>query len=120
MLVFSSTLDVRVTKFKHPLILGDQQISEENQNLRPGCPPDYQIFCEKIDARIYIPTCYFSLNNKNSRRRTSTTLYHNEDDQNNDKDDQILNFGFPPTDNFRIEFCNPDYVIIKFKTYIPL
>ena len=34
----------RVAKFKHPRVLDDQKISEDNQELRPGCPPDYQIF----------------------------------------------------------------------------
>ena len=34
----------RVAKLKHPRVLGDQKISEDNQILRPGCPPDYQIF----------------------------------------------------------------------------
>ena len=33
----------RVAKFKRPRVLGDQKISEENQEFRPGCPPDYQI-----------------------------------------------------------------------------
>ena len=35
---------VRVAKFKRPCVLGDQKISEDNQELRPGCPPEYQIF----------------------------------------------------------------------------
>ena len=36
-------IEVRVAKFKRPRVLGDQKISEDNQELRPGCPPDYQI-----------------------------------------------------------------------------
>ena len=32
----------RLAKFKRPHVLGDQKISEDNQELRPGCPPDYQ------------------------------------------------------------------------------
>ena len=57
-------------------VLGDQKISEDNQELRPGCPPDYQIICERIDPNIFIPTnlsSYLSLANKNSSMRTSTT-----------------------------------------------
>ena len=46
----------RVVKFKCPRFLGNQKISEDNQELRPGCPPDYQIFCERIDPKIFIPT----------------------------------------------------------------
>ena len=71
----------RVAKFKRSLvlgdlILGDQKISEDNQELRPGCPPDYQIFYESIDPKLFIPTnvsSYLSLTNKNSGMRTSTT-----------------------------------------------
>ena len=37
----------RVAKFKCPRVLGDQKISEDNQKLRPGCPPDYQNFFGK-------------------------------------------------------------------------
>ena len=35
---------VRVAKFECPRVLGDQRIIEDKQELRPGCPPDYQIF----------------------------------------------------------------------------
>ena len=31
----------RVAKFKRTCVLSDQKISEDNQELRPGCPPDY-------------------------------------------------------------------------------
>ena len=65
----------RVAKFKGPCVLGNQNISEDNQELRPGCPPDYQIFCERIDPNNIIPTnlsSYLSLTN-NSSMRTSTT-----------------------------------------------
>ena len=34
----------RVAQFKRPCVLCNQKIIENNQNLRPGCPPDYQIF----------------------------------------------------------------------------
>ena len=57
-------------------VLGNQKISKDNQKLRPGCPPDYQIFCERIDPKMFIPTnlsSYLSLTNKNSSMRTSTT-----------------------------------------------
>ena len=70
-----STKGRRVAK-KRPGVLGDQQISEDNQKLRPGCPPDYQISCERIDPNIFIPTnlsSYLSLTNKISSMRTSTT-----------------------------------------------
>ena len=66
----------RVAKFKRPRVLGDQKISEDNQELRPGCPHDYQIFCERIDPKVFIPTnlsSYLSLTNKNSSMGTSTT-----------------------------------------------
>ena len=66
---------IRVAKFKHLRVLGDK-ISEDNQELRPGCPHDYQIFCERIDPKVFIPTnlsSYLSLTNKNSSVRTSTT-----------------------------------------------
>ena len=92
-------IGVRVAKFKLPHVLGDQTIGEDNQELRPGCPPDYQIFCERIDPQISIPTnlsSYLSLTNKNSSMRTSTTYIIRE--QNED-------FGCLPTTNFRIEFC---------------
>ena len=72
-------LTFRVAKFKCPRVLGDQKISEDNQELRPGCPPDYQIFCERIDPKVFIPTnlsSYFSLTNKNSSVRTSTTYIY--------------------------------------------
>ena len=46
----------RVAKFNRPCVRGYQKISEDNQELRPGCPPDYQIFCERIDPKIFIPT----------------------------------------------------------------
>ena len=66
----------RVAKFKCPRVLDDQNISEDNQKLRPGCPPDYQIFCERIEPTISIPTnlsAYLSLTNKNSSMRTNTS-----------------------------------------------
>ena len=90
---------LRVAKFKHPRILGDQKISEDNQELRLGCPSDYQIFCERIDPNIFIPTnlsSYLSLANKK---------------QQYDEDDQIFDFGCPPTTNFRIEFCYHDFYL---------
>ena len=64
---------LRIAKFKRPHVLGDQKISEDNQKLRPGCPPDYQIFCKRIDPKMFIPTnpsSYLSLTNKNSSMRT--------------------------------------------------
>ena len=43
---------VRVAKFKRPHVLGDQKISEDNQELRPGCPPDYQIFVKELTKKF--------------------------------------------------------------------
>ena len=37
----------KVAKFVCPRVLDDQKMSEDNQKLRSGCPPDYQIFWEK-------------------------------------------------------------------------
>ena len=34
----------RVAKFACPRVLDDKKLSEDNQKLRSGCPPDYQIF----------------------------------------------------------------------------
>ena len=62
----NNRLYCRVAKFKRPR---DQKISEDNQELRPGCPPDCQIFCERIDPKIFIPknlSSYVSLTTKNS------------------------------------------------------
>ena len=38
---------IRVAKFACPRVLDAQKLSEDNQNLRSGCPPDYQIFLGK-------------------------------------------------------------------------
>ena len=38
---------LRVAKFACPCVLNAQKLSEDNQNLRSGCPPDYQIFLGK-------------------------------------------------------------------------
>ena len=42
--VYVGVCRCRVAKFKRPRVLCDQKISEDNQKLRPGCPPDYHIF----------------------------------------------------------------------------
>ena len=68
-------ITARLTKIKPPRVLCDQKICEDNQKLRPGCPPDYQIFCERIDPKYFSPTnlsSYLSLTKKNSSMRTST------------------------------------------------
>ena len=47
-----------------------------SRKLRPGCPPDYQIFCERIDLKMFIPmnlSSYLSLTNRNSSMRSNTT-----------------------------------------------
>ena len=75
-LIYFCGISFRVAKFACPHVLGDQKICEDNQKLRPGCPPDYQIFFERIDLKIVIPTnlsSYLSFTNKNSSMRTSTT-----------------------------------------------
>ena len=41
---FKSKAYSRVSKFACPRVHDDQKINEDNQNLRCGCPPDYQIF----------------------------------------------------------------------------
>ena len=43
---------IRVAKFKRPPVLGDQKMSEDNQELRPGCPPDYQIFVKELPQKL--------------------------------------------------------------------
>ena len=45
----------RLAEFKRPRVLDNQKISEDNQELRPGCPPDYQMFCEIIDQKEIHP-----------------------------------------------------------------
>ena len=37
----------RVAKCACPHVLDDRKLSEDNQKLRSGCPPDYQIFWGK-------------------------------------------------------------------------
>ena len=37
----------RVAKFTCPRVLDDQKMNEDNQELRSGCPPDYEKFGEK-------------------------------------------------------------------------
>ena len=37
----------RVAKFACPRVLDDQKMSEDNQKLRSGCPPDYEKFWGK-------------------------------------------------------------------------
>ena len=66
----------RVAKSKRPRVIDDQEMREDNQKLRPGCPPNYQICCERIEPKIFILTnllSYLSLTNKNSSIRTNTT-----------------------------------------------
>ena len=63
-----------VAKFKRPRVLCDQKISEDKQELRPGCPPDYQIFFMKeLTEKLSSPQIFqvISLINKNSSMRTS-------------------------------------------------
>ena len=60
--------------FACPRVLGVQKMSEDNQKLRPDCPPDNHIFCERIDGKIFILTNlsnYLSLTNKDSNMKTN-------------------------------------------------
>ena len=90
-------------------------MSEDNQKLRPNCPPDYQSFSERIDPKMFILpslSSYLSLTNKNSSLRIYTRYIQQgnkilKGGQNNDEDDQIFNFSCPLTTNFWIEFCYP-------------
>ena len=45
----------RENRVANSSVLVDKKISEDNQKLRPGCPSDYQIFCERIDPKMFIP-----------------------------------------------------------------
>ena len=45
--------NARVAKFACPRVLDDRKMSEDNQKLRSGCPPDYQIFW-KIILKIIV------------------------------------------------------------------
>ena len=40
--------NTRVAKCACPRVLDDQKMNEDNQKLRCGCPPEYQIFGVKI------------------------------------------------------------------------
>ena len=42
----------RVEECVYPRTLDNQQISEVNQKLRLGCPPDCQIICGKIKLKF--------------------------------------------------------------------
>ena len=62
--------------YQHSSVLCDQKIIEDNHKLRPGCPPDYQMFCGRIEPKIFTSTnllSYLSLTNKNGSMTTSTT-----------------------------------------------
>ena len=63
-------------KFKCPRVLGDQKIIEDNQELRPGCSPDYHIFfvkelTQKFSSQLIFQVI-FLFTNKNSSMRTYT------------------------------------------------
>ena len=89
----------RVAKFKHPRVLCDQKISEDNQKLRPGCPPDYQIFCKKIDPKTLSQQIFQVIFPLPPKTAVSELVPHtcNKVYQNDDEDDQIFNIGCPPT-----------------------
>ena len=42
-----------IAKFKCPRVLDNQKMRQGNQKVRPGCPPDYQICCERIDPKHF-------------------------------------------------------------------
>ena len=61
-------MGARVAKVACPCVLDDQKLSEDNQKLRSGCPPDYQIFfgffkknsCPYKFFEVFILTLSFS------------------------------------------------------------
>ena len=61
-------ISLRVAKFACPRVLDDHKLSEDNQKLRYGCPPDYQIFfgnflensCPYTFFEVFILTLSFS------------------------------------------------------------
>ena len=61
----------RVAKFACPRVLDDRKMSEDNQILRLGCPPDYQIFLGKSYLKIIICT-------KLSQGRNLSPYIHNK------------------------------------------
>ena len=99
-------------------------MSEDNQKLRSGCPPDYQIFLRKYFEnncpykffKDFILTLSFS-NKHISFWELKTNCISYEGNQIYVKDNQISNFGCPPTTNFRFEFCYP--VLLWWLTQIP-
>ena len=104
----------RVAKFTCPRVHNDQKMSENNQKLRSGCPPDYQIFwgkyfennCPYKFFKDFILTLSFS-NKHISFWELKTNCISYEGKQIYVEDNQISNFGCPLTTNFRFEFCYP-------------
>ena len=64
----------RIAKFKRPHILGDQKISEDNQELRPGCSRHFVKELTQKFSSQQIFQVIFLLPTKNSSMRTSTTF----------------------------------------------
>ena len=105
---------LRVANFACPRVLDDQKLSEDNQKLRSGCPPHYQKFGEKyfednsfriLFSPFPFPTnIYIVLVTQN---KLHIIWYSNEGNQIYVEDNQISNFGCPPTTNIRFEFCYP-------------
>ena len=69
-MVIIENIGLRVAKFACPRVLDDQKLSDDNQKLRYGCPPDYQIFfgnflennCPYTFFEVFILTLSFSNN----------------------------------------------------------
>ena len=58
--VLLTSMSHRVAKFACPRVLDDQKMSEDNQKMRSGCPPDYQIFWENI-LKIIVHTHFLRI-----------------------------------------------------------
>ena len=54
----------RAAKFACPRVLDDQQLNEDNQKFRFGCPPDSQILLEKTILKIIVHTNSLSFDSK--------------------------------------------------------
>ena len=105
----------RVAKFACPRVHDDQKMSEDNQNLRSGCPPDYQIFLEKYFENscpykffefLFLP---FPFPTNIYHFALHIIWYQNEGNQKYVEDNQISNFDCPPTTDFRFKFCYPEF-----------
>ena len=99
-------------------------MTEGNQILRSGCPSDYQISFGKYFEKVvhtdflrflFLPfpflTNIYQLENLR-RIEYYMVSYENEGNQKYVEDNQISNFGCPPTTYFRFEFCYPGRAVM--------